>query len=64
MKDRLDAFVRGPAAKYLQDPIVTIRDGRFVVPVKIEYRAQVPGIVHDQSAPARRSSSSRWRSWR
>ncbi|WP_374713339.1 endonuclease MutS2 [Symbiobacterium terraclitae] len=49
MKDRLDAFVRGPAAKYLQDPIVTIRDNRFVVPVKIEYRAQVPGIVHDQS---------------
>ncbi|MBY6275046.1 endonuclease MutS2 [Symbiobacterium thermophilum] len=50
MKERLDAFVRGSAAKYLQDPIVTIREGRFVVPVKIEYRAQVPGIVHDQSA--------------
>jgi len=50
MKERLDAFVRGPAAKYLQDPIVTIRDNRFVVPVKIEYRAQVPGIVHDQAS--------------
>ncbi len=50
MKDRLESFVRGPAAKYLQDPIVTIRDNRFVVPVKIEYRAQVPGIVHDQSS--------------
>lgn len=50
MKERLEAFVRGPAARYLQDPIVTIREGRFVVPVKIEYRAQVPGIVHDQSA--------------
>lgn len=49
MKERMDSFVRGPAAKYLQDPIVTIRDNRFVIPVKIEYRAQVPGIVHDQS---------------
>ncbi len=36
--------------KYLQDPIVTIREGRFVVPVKSEYRNEVPGLVHDTSA--------------
>lgn len=36
--------------KYLQEPIVTIREGRFVVPVKAEYRAEIPGLVHDTSA--------------
>lgn len=51
VKDRLDAIIRSTSyQKYLQDPIVTIREGRYVVPVKQEYRAQVPGIVHDQSA--------------
>lgn len=49
IKDRMESYVRGPGAKYLQDPIVTIRDDRYVIPVKIEHRAQVPGIVHDQS---------------
>lgn len=36
--------------KYLQDPIITIREGRFVVPVKSECRNDVPGLVHDTSA--------------
>ncbi|HWI60225.1 MAG TPA: endonuclease MutS2 [Symbiobacteriaceae bacterium] len=49
IKDRMDSYVRGPGSKYLQESIVTIRDDRYVIPVKIEYRAQVPGIVHDQS---------------
>lgn len=51
IKNYLENIIRSPNyQKYLQDPIVTIREGRYVVPVKIEYRAQVPGIIHDQSA--------------
>lgn len=51
IKNRLEEMIRSPQMqKYLQDPIVTVREGRYVVPVKVEYRAQVPGLVHDQSA--------------
>ncbi|MEW6541527.1 MAG: endonuclease MutS2 [Bacillota bacterium] len=51
VRERLERLVRSPAQqKYLQEPIITIREGRYVVPVKIEFRGQVPGLVHDQSA--------------
>ena len=51
IREQLDRMIRSPAyQKLLQDPIVTIRDGRFVVPVKAEHRAEVPGLVHDTSA--------------
>ncbi len=51
VKDQLEKLIRSAAfQKYLQDPIVTIREDRYVVPVKLEYRSQVRGIVHDQSS--------------
>lgn len=51
VREQLDKFVRSQSnQKYLQDPIVTIRSGRFVVPVKQEYRGSVPGLVHDTSS--------------
>lgn len=50
-RDILDKMVRSQTyQKFLQDPIVTIRDGRFVVPVKAECRGEIPGLVHDTSS--------------
>ncbi len=51
VREQLDKLVRSPVTqKLLQDPIVTIRDGRFVVPVKAEHRGEISGLVHDTSA--------------
>jgi len=51
VREQLDKLVRSPAyQKALQEPIVTIRGGRFVVPVKAEHRGEVAGLVHDTSA--------------
>jgi len=51
IKSRLDDLIRNPlTAKLLMEPIVTMRDGRYVVPVKQECRPQLPGVVHDISA--------------
>lgn len=51
IKDKLDSIVKNHGrAKYLQDAIVTQRDGRWVVPVKAEYKNEIPGIVHDTSS--------------
>ena len=50
IRENLDKLIKGPAAKYLQEAIVTQRDGRFVVPLKSEYKGQISGIVHDTSA--------------
>ncbi len=51
IKARLNQILNSETNKtYLQDTIITIRDGRYVVPVKQEHRAHFSGIVHDQSA--------------
>ncbi|MFZ3576360.1 endonuclease MutS2 [Virgibacillus sp. DJP39] len=49
VRDRLDGYTRSKSAM-LSDPIVTIRNDRYVLPVKQEYRGSIGGIVHDQSA--------------
>ena len=51
IRDRLNQMIHSSAMqKYLQDPIITVRNDRYVLPVRAEFRAQVPGLVHDQSA--------------
>ncbi|WP_203628515.1 endonuclease MutS2 [Lacticaseibacillus mingshuiensis] len=50
IRSRMDQYTRGNSAKMLSDPLVTIRDDRYVIPVKAEYRHQFGGVVHDQSA--------------
>lgn len=51
IRDGLQKVIASPAyAKFLREPIITIRQGRYVVPVKSECRGDVPGLVHDVSA--------------
>ena len=50
-RDRVTALLRSSKyAKAIQDSVVTIREGRFVVPIKAEFSGEVPGIVHDTSS--------------
>ena len=51
IKDSLQKVISSPAySKFLREPIITIRQGRYVVPVKSECKNDVPGLVHDVSA--------------
>ena len=51
IRDSLQKIISSPAfSKFLREPIITIRDGRYVVPVKSECKNDVPGLVHDVSA--------------
>lgn len=51
IREKLDSLLRNSnTSQYLQETIITIRNDRYVVPVKQEYRNQVPGLVHDQSS--------------
>ncbi len=51
IRDKLDEYLRSSTyRKYMQETLVTIRNGRYVLPVRQEYRQNVKGVVHDQSA--------------
>lgn len=51
VRDKLNAIIHNPnMQKYLQDALITVRNGRYVIPVKSENRQNVPGLIHDQSA--------------
>lgn len=47
---QLNSMVNGSARTYLQDAVITMRNGRYCLPVKAEYRSQVQGMIHDQSS--------------
>ena len=49
VRERINGIVRS-YSKYLQETLYTMRGERYVLPVKVEYKGQVPGIVHDQSS--------------
>ena len=51
LREKLEKMIKSPAMQtYLQESIVTIRDGRYVIPVKAEHRGDVAGLIHDTSA--------------
>src|SRR6476659_2787156 len=49
LRGTLEQYTRGSASKYLQDEVITERNGRFVLMVRAEHRGHVPGIVHGSS---------------
>ncbi|MEG0288897.1 MAG: endonuclease MutS2, partial [Carnobacterium sp.] len=50
IREKLDSLVRGKNAQYLTDAVVTMRNDRYVIPVKPEHRKHFGGVVHDQSS--------------
>lgn len=49
IKDKLNSILKS-SSKYLQDAVVTFRNDRYVIPIKQEYKNEVPGLIHDSSA--------------
>lgn len=47
---QLNSLLNGSARSYLHDGVITMRNGRYCLPVKAEYKGQVPGMIHDQSS--------------
>ncbi len=50
IRSELNSMIQGSHQSYLMEPVITQRAGRFVLPVKAEYKNQVPGMVHDSSS--------------
>lgn len=50
IRENIDKIIRGQQSKFLQDSIVTQRDGRYVVPLKVEHKGEINGIIHDTSS--------------
>ena len=65
VREKLESYTRGKnAATMLSDAIVTIRNDRYVIPVKSEYRSHYRGVIHDMSSSGQTFSSSRMQSCR
>lgn len=51
LQGKLESYLHNPQyEKYLQDELITLRNGRFVLPVKIEHKAEIAGVIHDRSS--------------
>ncbi len=49
VRNTLAKFISGSYSKYLQENLVTVKNGRFVIPVKVEYKNEIKGLIHDTS---------------